>query len=545
MSPPSLLGRLSHPHLFSPPSNVPHHHQVEKVARLTQLSQLYRDNAHSVEAAAMLDMLTSMGDVAALLVKLADRLHDMRTLASLPRCKQVRVANETLEVFAVLANRLGAWSLKAELEDLAFATLHPEEHAAVAAAVAARAAAAALPARVAEARAALEAAGLEAVDVSARVKNAYGVWRKLRAAGLGAGRVDAVPDVAALRVVVPRKHDCYAALRAVEALWAPAPGRFKDYIRNRKANGYQSLHAGVLLPGAAAAGADTAAGTAAPRASLEVQIRTPKMHYLAEYGLAAHYRYKEGQARRQTAASSAASSPPNGSPAGSLDGDEGLGDDAVLDRLVRWKRWVAAEKLGLRDGAKVRAAAASDGAAGSPPAAAGADPALGSLASAAAAAIAAATGEGDEDAAGAAGSPSAAAALDARFMARFRLTPVSDADASEARGAAVMVAGPRGGARLLECPPGATLGDLLASGALPEARAAAGAGGSLTLNGRALPLVAQRGTKLRAGDVIGYAPAPAAVELLPTGGRAAPVEAALRERLAASTSQLRQAAMAL
>ena len=277
----------------------------------------------------MLDVLTSMGDVAALLIKLADRLHDMRTLSSLPRCKQVRMAAETLDVFAVLANRLGAWSLKAELEDLAFAALHPEEHAAVAAAVAARARAADLPARVAEARAALAAAGLEAVDVSGRVKSAYGVWKKLRAAGVdvaaaaaASGASDgaagaaapldlgAVHDVAALRVVVPRKHDCYAALRAVEALWAPAPGRFKDYIRGRKANGYQSLHTTVNVapaPAAGAAGAAASDGAAAAQqqpaaaAALEVQIRTPKMHYLAEYGFAAHWvRYEiEGRGWRQ------------------------------------------------------------------------------------------------------------------------------------------------------------------------------------------------------------------------------------------------------
>jgi GTP pyrophosphokinase len=110
------------------PGPLPPTPQVEKVTRLSELSQLYRDNTHSLEAAAMLDMLTSMSDVSALLIKLADRLHNMRTIGALARCKQVRMATETLEVFSVLANRLGAWSVKAELEDLAFKTLQPEEY---------------------------------------------------------------------------------------------------------------------------------------------------------------------------------------------------------------------------------------------------------------------------------------------------------------------------------------------------------------------------------------------------------------------------------
>ncbi|KIY96583.1 GTP pyrophosphokinase, partial [Monoraphidium neglectum] len=310
---------------------------VEKVTRLSEVSQLYRDNAHSLEAASILHMLTSMSDVSALLVKLADRLHNMRTVGALSRCKQVRMASETLDVFAVLANRLGAWSVKAELEDLAFKTLQPEDYEQVFRAVAERAALIDLPARVAQVRAALAAAGLDVVDVSGRVKNIYGVWRKLQAGGLGVDRIDEVYDVAALRVVVPHKHDCYRALREVEGLWAAVPGRFKDYVRNRKGNGYQSLHTTVFT-GAADAGAGaapaiqgaddpaTAAAAGLPVPSLlEVQIRTPKMHYIAEYGFAAHWRYKEKLSR----------------------------EDLWLDRLVQWKKWVAAEKLRLRD-SKVR-----------------------------------------------------------------------------------------------------------------------------------------------------------------------------------------------
>lgn len=266
------------------------------------------------------------------------------------------MASETLDVFAVLANRLGTWSIKAELEDLCFKTLNPEEYQLVADAIAARAAtdhsSSALAAGVTEIITALQAAGLQVVDVSGRVKNVYGVWKKVQknlrkigrgvsldisassssdddqepsspvspatavAAPSGSSSSDRaraleaalaqVYDIQALRVVVPHKHDCYVAQRVVEELWSPMPGRTKDYIRNRKANGYQSLHLTVR----------DACGQ-----PLEVQIRTPKMHYIAEYGFAAHWKYKEKLGRQ----------------------------DLWLDRLVQWKRWIASVKLGLHD----------------------------------------------------------------------------------------------------------------------------------------------------------------------------------------------------
>lgn len=240
-----------------------------------------------------------MDDVSALLIKLADRLHNMRTVSALSRCKQVRMASETLDVFAVLANRLGAWAIKAELEDLSFKTLNPEEYELVSQAVAVRTAEAAggagdLVAGIDQLRTALQDVGLEVVDLSGRVKNVYGVWKKIQkqlqgssrhsssdndeqlhdqdpshaadvagsppqrlspaaaaVAGVGsncsseeraAAVADAVAhvyDIQALRVVVPHKHDCYAAMRVVQDLWTVMPGRVKDYIRQRKANGYQ------------------------------------------------------------------------------------------------------------------------------------------------------------------------------------------------------------------------------------------------------------------------------------------------------------------
>jgi ppGpp synthetase/RelA/SpoT-type nucleotidyltranferase len=406
----------------------------------------------------------------------------------------------------------------------------------VSAAIASRAAAIDLPARVAQARAALEAAGLEVVDVSGRVKNAYGVWKKLQKAGLGPDRLDAVYDVAALRVVVPHKHDCYRALRAVEGAWPAVPGRFKDYVRSPKANGYQSLHTSVRAGPAAAGGDDeetaaaaAAAAAAAPASFLEVQIRTPKMHYIAEYGFAAHWRYKERLSR----------------------------EDLWLDRLVRWKKWVAADKLRLRD-AKVRAD-------GSPQR----DPALVGLAAAAAGAAAAAPapapaarprsdGEGSS---GGAGSPAAAAA-DARFMARFSIAPVSEEELG-GRAASILLSGPRG-VRVLEVPGGTTLAQLLAGGAVSEAEARRC---SLQLNGRAVPVLGRRELALRPGDHVAFVaepnlvprappavPAPAFAAAAAIGGlevfmpgavAAAPVEAVLGRKLASSSSQLRQAALAL
>ncbi|KAI8473441.1 MAG: hypothetical protein J3K34DRAFT_499765 [Monoraphidium minutum] len=471
---------------------------VEKVTRLSEISQLYRDNAHSLEAASILDMLTTMSDVSALLIKLADRLHNMRTIGALPRCKQVRMASETLEVFAVLANRLGAWAVKAELEDLAFKTLQPEDYEAVHAAVAARTAAINLPARVAQVRAALAAAGLDAVDVSGRVKNIYGVWRKLAAGGLGPDQLEQVYDVAALRVVVPHKHDCYRALREVEGLWAAAPGRFKDYIRNRKGNGYQSLHTTVLAGGVPPAAAAATAQPPPPPALLEVQIRTPKMHYIAEYGFAAHWRYKEKLSR----------------------------EDLWLDRLVQWKKWVAAEKLRLRD-AKVRAA-------GSPQR----DLALAALVEGLA--LTSADGDGGASlddggppaaaAAAAAGSPGAtpAAERDARFSARFSIRPVAEADVA-AQPATILISGPRG-VRLHAAPAGTTIASLLASAAVSDHEAPRC---SVTLNGAPLPLLGRRDAVLRPGDHVAFvheptlapraapAPAPAFGSGAAAGGAAA------------------------
>jgi len=458
---------------------------VEKVTRLSEISQLYRDNTHTLEAEKLLDMLTTMSDVGALLIKLADRLHNMRTVNALPRCKQVRMASETQEVFAVLANRLGAWSLKSELEDLAFKTLNPEEYAEVAAAIAAHAPGngAALTHHIQVVSEALRAAGLEVVDVSGRVKNVWGLWKKLK----DGGRVEEVYDVQALRVVVPHKHDCYAALRVVESKWAAMPGRFKDYIRNRKANGYQSLHTTVR----------DGSGR-----SLEVQIRTPKMHYIAEYGFAAHWRYKEKLGR----------------------------EDLWLDRLVQWKKWVATSKLGILD-RKLRPSGSpgKDVALVELAAALGLDSGekqqqqqeqeasrelvtAGSMGPAAVSAFAAVSPFSRVNSSSFSSTRSSsdggltarelqqqarAAASAERFVQRFGLRPVDDADL-QLRDSTILVNGPRG-VRMVDVAAGSTLWELFRSGVVPDGELR---GCGVQLNGE-LVVGRERWQKLlQAGDHI-------------------------------------------
>lgn len=563
------------------------------------------------------------------------------------------MASETLDVFAVLANRLGAWAIKAELEDLSFKTLNPEEYQMVADAVAARAATAAagaedgsgsspgsLASGIDELTAALSAAGLQVVDVSGRVKNVYGVWKKVQkalrggtrnrgsaaeaaaavsaAGGLSSGSssdgeelassplspaaaaaasgigcasseqraaelreaVNRVYDIQALRVVVPHKHDCYAAMRVVQDLWTALPGRLKDYIRQRKANGYQvragdergccvgvqfglsvararadslvclasySALADCSCMVAAVAGAwqlstcctaamdrvlapsvrfHTSVRTGDPAACrtaftylilflllslflqslhltvrdgrgqpLEVQIRTPKMHYIAEYGFAAHWRYKERLGRQ----------------------------DLWLDRLVQWKKWVASEKLGIVD-RKLRPSG-SPGAAGGDAALAGLATRLGLEAGAGGDVSASLpVGEGGSgstaasegvplrsisagdavaaeladlmqreaaaafadvparssgaffspfaDAAAAAGSASAA---DEKFAARFRMQPISEAEVDQ-HGASVMISGPRGVA-IAQLPARCTVAQLLGSREVLEQLRRTGSGG--------------------------------------------------------------------
>lgn len=231
-------------------------------------------------------MLVAMAeDIRVVLIKLADRLHNMRTLGALPPRDRRRIARETMEIYAPLAHRLGIWEMKGQLEDLAFLYTNPQEYRRVANLIARRGTAGnefvdrAIRALGVE----LEKAGIKA-ELSGRPKNIYSVYQKMEryfSQGRGFGEIY---DVIALRILVDRVEECYQALGVVHGLWHPIHGSFDDYIANPKDNNYQSLHSVVMCFGTT---------------PLEVQIRTYEMHRRAEYGVAAHWFYKEGAGTKE------------------------------------------------------------------------------------------------------------------------------------------------------------------------------------------------------------------------------------------------------
>jgi GTP diphosphokinase / guanosine-3',5'-bis(diphosphate) 3'-diphosphatase len=231
----------------------------------------------AAEAETVRKMVVAMArDIRVLVIKLADRLHNMRTLRYLPREKQERKSREVLEIFAPLAHRLGMNTIKWELEDLAFQTLYPKRYDEIARMVSERA-----PKRehflqdvVEEVRADLREAKIKA-RVTGRPKHYYSVYQKMIARNVG---FDEIYDLVGIRVLVDTVRDCYAALGTIHARWNPIPGRFKDYIAMPKFNMYQSLHTTVIGP---------------EGKPVELQIRTWGMHRRAEYGVAAHWKYKE------------------------------------------------------------------------------------------------------------------------------------------------------------------------------------------------------------------------------------------------------------
>jgi GTP diphosphokinase / guanosine-3',5'-bis(diphosphate) 3'-diphosphatase len=219
-------------------------------------------------------------DVRVVLIKLADRLHNMRTLGFMPEYKRKRIAKETLDIFAPLANRLGIWQIKWELEDLGFRYLNPEKYKEIAEQIQER-----RPDREVQIEAIkenllklLESHNIKA-EISGRPKHIYSIYKKMTQKGKP---FDLVLDVRAVRLIVPDVPSCYAALGVIHTHWRPIPGEFDDYIAAPKDNFYQSLHTAVIYD---------------DRRPLEVQIRTAEMHQNAEYGIAAHWRYKEGAHR--------------------------------------------------------------------------------------------------------------------------------------------------------------------------------------------------------------------------------------------------------
>ncbi|HYA36997.1 MAG TPA: bifunctional (p)ppGpp synthetase/guanosine-3',5'-bis(diphosphate) 3'-pyrophosphohydrolase, partial [Candidatus Methylomirabilis sp.] len=232
----------------------------------------------SAQAESLRKMLLAMAeDVRVVFIKLADRLHNMRTLSAMPEEKQIRIARETMDIFAPLANRLGIWQMKWELEDLAFRYLEPASYRQIAEFLAERREdredyIARFVERLSEE---LKKAGIVG-EVTGRPKHIYSIWRKMQKKGKDFERIF---DVRAVRVLVDNIRDCYGALGVVHSLWQHVPGEFDDYIATPKENNYRSIHTAVVGP---------------EGKTVEVQIRTREMHDQSELGVAAHWRYKEG-----------------------------------------------------------------------------------------------------------------------------------------------------------------------------------------------------------------------------------------------------------
>ncbi len=278
---------------------------VDGVTKLDKVT--YGDAA---QAETVRKMVVAMArDIRVLVIKLADRLHNARTWRHVSKESAQRKAKETLEIYAPLAHRLGMNTIKWELEDLSFQALYPKVYDEIVRLVAERA-----PARDEylsgvreQVTADLRAAKIKAV-VTGRPKHYYSVYQKMI---VGGRDFDQIYDLVAVRVLVETVRDCYAALGAMHARWNPVPGRFKDYIAMPKFNMYQSLHTTVIGPGGKA---------------VEIQIRTHTMHRRAEYGVAAHWKYKED----------GLAGPPGGGSAGAETGP--INDMAWLRQLLDWQR---------------------------------------------------------------------------------------------------------------------------------------------------------------------------------------------------------------
>lgn len=246
---------------------------------VTKLSKIHFTTAQERQAENFRKMIMAMAkDIRVILVKLADRVHNMRTLAHMPEMRQVAIAQETLDIYAPIANRLGIQSMKVELEDLSFKYLKPDIWQMIEDQVSKRRSQ--RDKYIGEVRTIvreqMQRHNIEC-EITGRVKHFYSIWRKMEAQHIP---FDQVHDLIAFRLITKNVQQCYEALGVIHALWRPVPGRFKDYIAMPKGNNYQSLHTTVIGP---------------KGERVEFQIRTEAMHDIAENGIAAHWKYKEGE----------------------------------------------------------------------------------------------------------------------------------------------------------------------------------------------------------------------------------------------------------
>ncbi len=256
---------------------------VDGVSKLGQIKwtpeqseQASREKERQAESLRKM-FLAMVDDIRVVLIKLADRLHNMRTLEHMPRAKQIRSAQETMEIYAPLANRLGIWQIKSELEDLALRYLDPQTFFSIERALKRRGndRDRYINSVIDELQTALADAGIEA-EIYGREKHITSIARKMERKGR---RLEEIYDVLGIRVLVNEKKDCYGALGVIHTMWHPIPGEFDDYIATPKESMYQSIHTAVI---------------GSEGSPIEIQIRTFEMHQVAEYGIAAHWRYKEG-----------------------------------------------------------------------------------------------------------------------------------------------------------------------------------------------------------------------------------------------------------
>ena len=278
---------------------------VDGVTKLTGITFKSRDEAQAENYRKMIVAMAQ--DIRVILIKLADRLHNMRTIGAMPKQKQIEKSRETLDIFAPLAHRLGIHAIKWELEDLAFATLHPRKYAEIKALVSQQ-----RDERENYVNEAGEYLAQQLADtgissmITGRAKHFYSIYVKMTKKGR---EFNEIFDLTAMRVIVESVKDCYGAVGIVHSIWKPLPGRFKDFIAMPKSNMYQALHTTVIGP---------------EGRPLEIQIRTREMHDIAEYGVAAHWAYKQRGYEEQGA--------PRGVIAGNMDWVQRLvGDPGAED----------------------------------------------------------------------------------------------------------------------------------------------------------------------------------------------------------------------